>query len=168
MANIENATQLKVEHLLKSVKQLSPMEFDEFTRKLAEWKQQVVAGEDVDTNASDATIVAFIRKNSRLPEKAYRRYWQLRRKREDEILSDAEQQTYEELLRQSTVMDVKRLEALTILMHRWGKPVREIMAELGLIVSDVDEPEFAEESTPETYPENHSMESGKKVANDAF
>ena len=55
------------------------MEFDEFTRKLAEWKQQVVVGEDVDTKASDATIIAFIRKNSRLPEKAYRRYWQLRR-----------------------------------------------------------------------------------------
>ena len=163
MASIENATELKVEHLLHSVKQLSPIELDEFTRKLTEWRQREAAiGEEVDPDATDAEVVAFIRKNSQLPEKAYRRYWQLRLKREDETLSDDEQQTYEELLRQSTVMDIKRLEALTILVHRWGKPVKEIMAELGLIVSHLDEPEFAAESTPETYAENHSVESGKR------
>ena len=87
-------------------------------------------------------VIAFIRKNSQLPEKAYRRYWQLRRKREDETLSDEEQQAYEELLQQSTVMDIKRLGSLAILVHRWGKPVKEIMAELGLFVSHFDEPEF--------------------------
>ena len=170
MENIENPTHLKVEHLLQRVKQLSSVELDEFTRQLTEWQQQqeVGGGEVVDPDASDATIVAFIRKNSQLPEKAHRRYWQLRRKREDETLSDDEQQAYEELLRQSTVMDIKRLEALTILVHRWGKPLKEIMAELGLIVSHLDEPEFATESTPEIYAENHSVESTKKVENDAF
>ena len=164
MATIENPTELKVEHLLSGVKQLSPIELDEFTRKFTEWQRQQEAAvdEEVDPNATDAEVVAFIRKNSQLPEKAYRRYWQLRLKREDETLSDDEQQTYEELLRQSTVMDIKRLEALTILVHRWGKPVKEIMAELGLIVSYLDEPEFAAESTPETYAENHSVESGKR------
>ena len=141
MATIENPTELKVEHLLSGVKQLSPVELDEFTRKLTEWQQrrEAVISEEVDPDATDAEVVAFIRKNSQLPEKAYRRYWQLRRKREDEILSDDEQRTYEELLQQSTVMDIKRLEALTILVHRWGKPVKEIMAELGLIVSHLDE-----------------------------
>ena len=141
MASIENSTELRIEHLLHSVKQLSPVELDEFTRRLAEWQQQreAVIGEEVDPDATDAEVVAFIRKNSQLPEKAYRRYWQLRRKREDETLSDDEQRTYEELLQQSTVMDIKRLEALTILVHRWGRPVKEIMAELGLIVSHLDE-----------------------------
>ena len=141
MASIENPTQLKVEHLLHNVRQLSPGELDEFTRKFTEWQQQreAMIGEEVDPDATDAEVVAFIRKNSQLPEKAYRRYWQLRRKREDETLSDDEQQTYEELLQQSTFMDIKRLEALTILVHRWGKPVKEIMAELGLIVSHLDE-----------------------------
>lgn len=160
MATIENPTELKVEHLLHSVKQLSSVELDEFTRKFTEWQRQQEAaiGEDVDPDATDAEVVAFIRKNSQLPEKAYRRYWQLRLKREDETLSDEEQQTYEELLRQSTVMDTKRLEALAILVHRWGKPVEEIMAELGLIISHLDEPEFAAESTSETYAENHSVE----------
>ncbi len=169
MASIENSTHLKVEHLLNSVRQLSPGELDEFTRKFTEWQQQqVVGGEDVDPDATDAEVVAFIRKNSQLPEKAYRRYWQLRHKREDETLSDDEQQAYEALLQQSTVMDIKRLEALTILVHRWGKPVKEIMAELGLIVSHLDDPEFTAESTPETYAENHSVESDKKVESDAF
>ena len=149
MATIENPTELKVEHLLSGVKQLSPVELDEFTRKFIEWQQrrEAVISEEVDPDATDAEVVVFIRKNSQLPEKAYRRYWQLRLKREDETLSDDEQQTYEELLRQSTVMDIKRLEALTILVHRWGKPVKEIMAELGLIVSHLDEPEFPEEVT---------------------
>lgn len=148
MATIENPTQLKVEHLLQRVKQLSSVELDEFTRQLTEWQQQQegVGGEAVDPEASDTTIVAFIRKNSQLPEKAHRRYWQLRLKREDETLNDDEQQTYEELIRKLEIMNVKRLEALAILVQRWGKPVREIMGELGIFVSHFDEPEFSEES----------------------
>lgn len=148
MASIETPTQLKIEHLLQRVKQLSPVELDEFTRQLTEWQQQREAaiGEDVDPDATDAEVVAFIRKNSQLPEKAYRRYWQLRRKREDETLSDDEQQAYEELIKKSEIMNVKRLEALAILVQRWGKPVKEIMGELGLFVSHFDEPEFSDES----------------------
>ena len=148
MASIENPTQLKVEYLLHGVRQLSPGELDEFTRKFTEWQQQqeVVGGEDVDPDATDAEVVAFIRKNSQLPEKAYRRYWQLRHKREDETLSDDEQRVYEELLRKLEIMNVKRLEALAILVQRWGKPVKEIMGELGVFVSHFDEPEFPEES----------------------
>lgn len=147
MTTIENPTALKVEHLLSGVKQLSPVELDEFTRKFIEWQQQEAGvGEDVDPDATDAEMVDFIKKNSQLPEKAYRRYWQLRRKREDETLSDDEKRAYEELLRKLEIMNVKRLEALAILVQRWGKPVKEIMGELGLFVSHFDEPEFSEES----------------------
>ncbi|MDE0685659.1 MAG: hypothetical protein OXI63_22245 [Candidatus Poribacteria bacterium] len=149
MASIENSTELKVEHLLHSVKQLSPVELDEFTRKLTEWQQrrEVAISEGVDPDTTDAEIVAFIRKNSQLPEKENRRYWQLRRKREDEILSDTELSEYQELIRQLEIMNVKRLEALVVLVQRWGKPVREIMAELGLLISHFDEPQFPEEVT---------------------
>ena len=149
MASIENSTELKVEHLLHSVKQLSPVELDEFTRKLTEWQQrrEVAISEGVDPDTTDAEIVAFIRKNSQLPEKGNRRYWQLRRKREDEILSDTELSEYQELIRQLEIMNVKRLEALVVLVQRWGKPVREIMAELGLLISHFDEPQFPEEVT---------------------
>ena len=157
MASIENSTELKVEHLLHSVKQLSPIELDEFTRKLTEWRRQreAVIGEDVNPDASDAAILAFIRKNSQLPEKEHRRYWQLRRKSDDETLTGDELPEYRELVRRLTVMNAKRLEALAILVQRWGKPVEEIMVELGLVVSHFEEPEFAEESTPESYSENY-------------
>ena len=157
MASIENSTELKVEHLLHSVKQLSPIELDEFTRKLTEWRcqREAVIGEDVDPEASDAAILAFIRKNSQLPEKEHRRYWQLRRKSDDETLTGDELPEYRELVRRLTVMNAKRLEALAILVQRWGKPVEEIMVELGLVVSHFEEPEFAEESTPESYSENY-------------
>ena len=116
MASIENSTELKVEHLLHSVKQLSPIELDEFTRKLTEWRcqREAVIGEDVDPEASDAAILAFIRKNSQLPEKEHRRYWQLRRKSDDETLTGDELPEYRELVRRLTVMNAKRLEALEL------------------------------------------------------
>lgn len=155
MASIETPTQLKIEHLLQRVKQLSPVELDEFKRQLTEWQQHQEAAidEDVDPDATDAEVVAFIRENSQLPEKAYRRYWQLRRKRENETLSDDEQQTYEELIRKSEIMNAKRLKALAILVQRWGKPVKEIMGELGLFVSHFDEPEFSDESVQKGHSE---------------
>ena len=62
MATIENPMELKVEHLLSGVKQLSPVELDEFTRKFTEWQRQreAVIGEEVNPDASDAAILAFI------------------------------------------------------------------------------------------------------------
>ena len=134
MASIENPTELKVEHLLHSVKQLSPVELDEFTRKLAEWQQQreVVVGEDVDPDASDAEVLASIRANLLLPEKENRRYWQLRRKSDDETLSDIELSEYQELVRRLTILNTKRLKGIAVLVHRWGKPAEEIIAEFGL------------------------------------
>ena len=156
MATIENPTELKVEHLLSGVKQLSPVELDEFTRKLTEWqrRREAVISEEVDPDATDAEVVVFIRKNSQLPEKENRRYWQLRRKSDDETLTDDELPEYQDLVRWLAVMNAKRLEALAILVQRWGKPVEEIMVELGLVISHFDEPEFAEESTPESCAEN--------------
>lgn len=160
MSRIEMPTELRVEHLLSSVKQLSPIELDEFTQKFAEWQQQQVSsiGVDVDPDATDAEVLAFIRTNSRLPEKENRRYWQLRRKSDDETLSDAELPEYQELVRQLDVMNVKRLEALAILVERWEKPVREIMAELGLFVSHFDEPQFPEEIAQEGHSESPRRE----------
>ena len=134
MASIENSAELKVEHLLSGVKQLSPIELDEFTRKFTEWQrqQEVVVGEDVDPEASDAELLESIRANLLLPEKENRRYWQLRCKREDETLSDEELPEYQELVSQLTILNTKRLEGIAILVHRWGKPAEEIIAEFGL------------------------------------
>ena len=134
MATIENPTELKVEHLLSGVKQLSPIELDEFTRKFTEWQrqQEVPVGEDVDPEASDAEVLESIRANLLLPEKENQRYWQLRRKREDETLNDEELPEYQELVSRLTILNTKRLEGIAILVHRWGKPAEEIIAEFGL------------------------------------
>ena len=134
MASIENSTELKVEHLLHSVKQLSPIELDEFTRKLTEWQRQreVVISDDVDSEASDAEVLASIRANLLLPEEDNQRYWELRHKCEDENLSDEELPEYQELVSRLTILNTKRLEGIAILVHRWGKPAEEIIAEFGL------------------------------------
>ena len=134
MASVETPTELKVEHLLRGVKKLSPFELDEFTQKFAEWQQQQEnsVSEEVNPNASDEDVLAFIKKNSKLPEKENRRYWQLRRKREDETLTDDELPEYQELVRRLTVLNTKRLEGIAILMQRWGKPAEEIIEKFGL------------------------------------
>ena len=134
MATIENSTELKVEHLLHSVKQLSPVELDEFTRQLTEWQQQqeVVIGEDVDPNASDAEVLAVIRANLLLPEKQNQRYWRLRHKSDNETLSDEELLEYQELVRRLTILNTKRLKGIAVLVHRWGKSAEDIIAEFGL------------------------------------
>ena len=134
MASVETPGELKVEHLLRGVKKLSPFELDEFTQKFAEWKQQQKnsVSEEVNPNASDEDVLAFIKKNLKLPEKENRRYWQLRRKREDETLTDDELPEYQELVRRLTVLNTKRLEGIAILMQRWGKPAEEIIEKFGL------------------------------------
>ena len=132
MASIENPTELRVEHLLHSVKQLSPVELNEFTRKLTEWQQQQEVGENIDPDASDAEVLASIRVNLLLPEKENQRYWQLRHKSDDEILSDVELSEYQELVRRLTILNTKRLKGIAVLVHRWGKPAEEIIAEFGL------------------------------------
>ncbi len=134
MASVETPAELKVEHLLRGVKKLSPFELDEFTQKFAEWQQQQEnsVSEEVNPNASDEDVLAFIKKNLKLPEKENRRYWQLRRKREDETLTDDELPEYQELVRRLTVLNTKRLEGIAILMQRWGKPAEEIIEKFGL------------------------------------
>ena len=134
MASVETPAELKVEHLLRGVKKLSPFELDEFTQKFAEWQQQQEnsVSEEVNPNASNEDVLAFIKKNSKLPEKENRRYWQLRRKREDETLTDDELPEYQELVRRLTVLNTKRLEGIAILMQRWGKPAEEIIEKFGL------------------------------------
>ncbi len=132
--------------LSNNVQQLSPAELDEFTQKFTEWQHQreTSIDEKVDKDASDAEVLAFIRKNSQLPEKENRRYWELRRMSDDETLSDEDLPEYRELVRCLTVMTAKRLEALAILVQRWEKPVEDIMAELGLVISHFDELGLAE------------------------
>lgn len=141
------ATELRrVEHLLNSVKQLAPIELDEFSQKFTEWQQQQDHSpvEDLDPNASDDEVLDFIRKNTRLPKKEHRRYWELRLKREDTELNDGESVEYENFITKLGKMNVKRIEALTILVHRWEKPAIEILSENGLLISQHEPPDYYE------------------------
>ncbi len=144
MSTVDTSTELSVEHLLNSVKQLSPVELNEFTQKLTEWQQEHSTDEDLDPNASDDEVLAFIKKNTRLPEKENRRYWELRLKREGTDLCNDETVEYEDFLTKLGEMSVKRLEALAILVHRWEKPASEILSEHGLHISHCDESDYYE------------------------
>ena len=117
--------QLTVEHLLLSVKQLSPVELYEFTRQFREWQKQNEAAEE-------AALLALIEENSHLPPAEQRRYKQLRRKCEDRTLTQCELSEYQSLLQQLEARNVKRIEALNVLAQRRGTTLRGIMAELGL------------------------------------
>lgn len=164
MSTVDTSTELRVEHLLNSVKQLSSVELDEFTKKLAEWQQQQenIVDENVDPDASDDEVLAFIKKNTRLPEKENLRYWELRLKREDTDLCDDETVEYEDFLTKLAVMNVKRLEALAILVHRWEKPASEILSEYGLHISQHDEPDYYESISQVIHSETKRQEYSKE------
>ena len=134
MATVHIPTELRVEHLLNSVKQLSPMELDEFRQKFTEWQKQKGLSKDekLDTDASDDEVMTYIRNNLELSEKENQRYWQLRRKCDNETLTDNELLEYQELVRQLTIINTKRLEGIAILVHRWETPAEEIIAKFGL------------------------------------
>ena len=140
------ATELSVEHLLNSVKQLSPVELDEFMQKVTKWQKQKGYSTDevLDPNASDDEVLDFIRKHTRLPKREHRRYWELRLKREDTDLNDDESVEYENFIAKLGKMNVKRIEALAILVHRWKKPAIEILTEYGLQISQHEPPDFYE------------------------
>lgn len=134
MTTVDGPTELRVEHLMDSVKQLSPVELDEFRQKFIEWQQQkgILVDEELDPDASDDEVMTYIKRNLKLPEKENRRYWQLRRKSDNETLTDDELPEYQELVRQLTILNTKRLEGIAILVHRWEQPAEEIIAKFGL------------------------------------
>ena len=85
-----------------------------------------------DVDVSDDSLLAAIQAHSRLPERKQQRYLQLRRKCDAETLSPSELSEYKELVRQLEVLNVRRIEKLSVLAQRRGKTVREVVAEFGL------------------------------------
>ncbi len=146
MVSIENLSELTVDRLLQNVKKLSPVELDEFTQKLTAWQERkdISIDEELDADASDDEVIAYIKKNLKLTEKENHRYWELRLKREDTDLSDDETVEYGNFIAKLEMMNIKRLEALCILVHRWKKPAIEILSEYGLLISQFDEPDYYE------------------------
>ena len=127
MPIVQVPAQLTVEHLMAAVKQLSPVELHEFTQQLAAWQQS-----SSRPAAEEATLLACIQANSRLPDAEQRRYERLRRKCERQVLTESESTEYQALLQQLEARNVKRIEALIALAQRRGTTLRGMMAELGL------------------------------------
>ena len=127
MPTVQVPVQLTVDHLMMAIKQLSPAELHEFMQQLAVWQQH--NGQQVE---EEATLLARIEENARLPAAAQRRYVQLHRKCERRTLTARELTEYQTLLQQLEARNVKRVEALIALAQRHGTTLRGIMAELGL------------------------------------
>ena len=127
MPIVQVPAQLTVEHLMAAIKQLSPIELHEFTQQLTAWQQ-----ENGQAAAEEATLLACIQENSRLPDTEQRRYERLRRKCERQVLTESELTEYQTLLQQLETRNVKRIEALIALAQRRGTTLRGMMTELGL------------------------------------
>ena len=127
MPTVQVPAQLTIEHLMAAVKQLSPAELHEFMQQLTAWQQQ--NGQQAE---EEATLLAVIEENSRLPAAEQRRYERLRHKHERRTLTERELTEYQALLQQLEARNVKRIEALIALAQRRGTDVRTLMRALGL------------------------------------
>ncbi len=74
-------------------------------------------------------LLRKIEKNSRLPEKKHNRYWDLRRKREEKPLTEAESAEYLSLIQEWEARNVERVRALITLAEKRGTTLRGVMTQ---------------------------------------
>src|SRR6266568_8757688 len=127
MPTVDVPAQLTVEHLMAAIKQLSPAEWQQFQQQLTQWQEQ--NGLQAETEAS---LLARIQENSRLPAAEQRRFNHLRRKQQAEGMTASEEAELQVLWQRVEQMNVARLEALTRLAHHRNTDVRRVMRELGI------------------------------------
>jgi 5'-deoxynucleotidase YfbR-like HD superfamily hydrolase len=115
------STRWTAERLMEEVKKLTPEEFRRFWEQLSAWRAK-----------QEQKFLRTIRENSQLPSKKQRRFNQLRRKLQNETISERE---YEELLslwQEVERRNVERLRALIELAKLRGVSVQELMRQLGI------------------------------------
>ena len=88
--------------------------------------------EKISNMTVEPILLTTIEEYSRLPDKKHDRYWQLRDKREDETLTDAESDEYESLIKEWEARNVERVRALIALAKKRGTTLRGVMKQLGL------------------------------------
>lgn len=88
--------------------------------------------EKISNLTAEPILLVMIEEYSRLPSKKHDRYWQLRNKREDRDLSDAESKEYESLIQEWEARNVERVRALIALAKKRGTNLRGVMKQLGL------------------------------------
>jgi len=132
-------TQFSVKQLLSAVKQLPDDERREFERRFKEWQNRT-KGEAREAKKktgakhfqTEEDLLARIRLNSRLPDTAARRFNRLRRKFQDETITESELTEYQGLISRLEWMTVERLEALIELARIRGTDIETLMRQLGL------------------------------------
>jgi len=115
------STRWTAERLMEAVKKLTPEEFRRFWEQLLAWRAE-----------REQKFLRTIQENSQLPPKKQHRFNQLRRKLQDETISERE---YEELLilwQEIERRNVERLKALIELAKLRGVSVQELMRQLGI------------------------------------
>lgn len=127
MPTVQVPAQLSVEHLIAGVKQLSPTELGEFKRQFAKWQEH-----NGNQTKEEGALLACIEENSHLPAADQRRFNRLRRRRQAETLSRAEEAELQALWQRVERMNVVRLEALTTLARQRDTDVKTLMRKLGL------------------------------------
>jgi hypothetical protein len=136
-----------IEHLLSAVKQLSPDELREFTRKFDEWqnqpgkrekpnetsnqRSQVEAEQRAPFIGAKAEAVLIKATKERLPAVDEQRLKQLCQKSEHGTLTETDLEEYRTLAQQAEELDFRRTEALVKLVKLKGKSVYAVMKEIG-------------------------------------
>jgi hypothetical protein len=83
----------------------------------------MLTDEKTQDMTAEAILLAQIEEYSRLPHKKAEHYWQLRHKREDTPLTDAESEEYGSLIQEWEARNLKRLHALITLAQKRGTTI---------------------------------------------
>jgi hypothetical protein len=122
MATSQPPFQWTAEQLLEAVKGLSSEELRRFLEGLRRWRRE----------REEEALLREIWENSQLPPEKQKRFNRLRRKLQEETISEAERKELLALWREVERRNVRRLEALIKLARRRGVTVRELMRQLGI------------------------------------
>ena len=88
--------------------------------------------EKISDLTAEPILLVMIEEYSHLPEKKHERYWELRSKREEKSLTEAESKEYESLIQEWEARNVERVRALIALAKKRGTNLRGVIKQLGL------------------------------------
>lgn len=136
MNTVQVQAKLTFEQLVNAIKQLPRNKQKELARQINEWQNQTESRKTLKLNGQRALtedeLIARIKSNSRLPDKEQRQLNRLRRKFQDEKITESELVELQNLWQRVEQMSVQRLEDLIALSQRRGTDVKTLMRELRL------------------------------------
>lgn len=108
--------------MLKIVKRLPVSELERFLAKLDEWRVQ----------REEEELLRVIKENSQLPPEKQKRFNRLRRKLQNETITEKEREELLAMWQELERRNIVRLEALIKLAQKRKVSVRELMEQLGI------------------------------------